>query len=109
MKKILHENIRVVLEPAVFNFQDDDSIKRDCSKIIEQIKRHVDGVEHASIEWDSQAICSYCENSWEVNVDEADPDWEVGEPVCCTKAQEEWKRTQLMDTDTCVLVNKENQ
>ena len=59
--------------------------------IVAQVKRHVDNAESVGIDYDTIEICSYCGLEWETNGDPDDPDWELGQPVCCDKAIEEWK------------------
>lgn len=59
--------------------------------VARQIERHVDDVAKVHIETEQEYVCSHCWERWEVNYDKDDSDWEVGEPVCCTLAQDEWR------------------
>lgn len=89
MSKItVKTNFRVVVEPSTRYFaglgiqRDEKSVlqERDCEGIVEQIKRHVDDVKDAYVEYDTEMRCSYCGYEWEE---------ENGIPQCCTKAQVE--------------------
>ena len=93
-KKILKENIRVEVDlgRTWFSYRETEKDQiRSAEDIIFQIKRHVDDVGRCEIIWDESTVCEYCEYELEVNEDPDDPDWALGEPVCCIKAQEEWK------------------
>lgn len=90
MKQVKTKNYRVVVEPRMYTYirryLTEEQYRRVCNEIIEQIKRHVDDVLDVQIEFDSEYTCEYCENTWEED--------ENGEPMCCGKAQEEWKSNQ---------------
>jgi hypothetical protein len=86
-KEITINNYRVVVEPVthVYGIKlSADTIKRDCQEIANQIKRHVDNIEHISVEFDTKITCSHCGYEWEVD--------ETGLPQCCTKAQVEFEQ-----------------
>lgn len=53
---------------------------------MQQIKRHVDNVTAVTFIEDSVDSCSFCAYDWEVD--------EQGIPLCCDKAQEEWRENQ---------------
>lgn len=82
------ENFRVVVDVPRHGIIDRDlnrrerSEYRDAKALLEQVNRHCDG-EGARIEYDE--VCSHCGRPWET-----DPHAD-GEPVCCDKAQEEFK------------------
>lgn len=74
-------NFRVIVEPRTRIYGIAISgVERDCHNIVEQIKRHVDDVEDAYVEHDTEVRCSHCGYEWEE---------EDGVPQCCTKAQVE--------------------
>lgn len=74
-------NFRVVVEPEtrIYGIRL-DRVERECENIVDQIKRHVDGVHSAYVEHDTEVVCSHCGYEWEE---------EDGIPQCCTKAQVE--------------------
>lgn len=91
-KKIERTNFRAVTDiPIGFGPISEKEMERDGQQIVEQIKRHVD-VESVYLKWDIKITCGLCGFPWEINDTEDDPDWPLGIPVCCTKAQEEWER-----------------
>jgi hypothetical protein len=51
-------------------------------KIRQDIRRHVDDIGSAIVEYDTVHYCSFCFREWEVDGD--------GCPTCCSKAEEEW-------------------
>ena len=87
MKIVKTENFRVVVEPPMYTVIRSDYTEKQyrsaCDEIVQQIKRHVDNVQYVSTECDSKYICEYCGYTWEED--------ETGEPMCCGKAQEEFK------------------
>jgi len=107
MKITKQFNWRVVVEPrGLGNFGiasisdyaiEPDEEKREarykamCEDIMEQIKRHIDDVGNVYLDCDTEEVCSYCRRTWEVNEDPNDPDAELGQPLCCHKAIEEWR------------------
>jgi len=104
MKKVKAENFRVVVEPrglgdfgyvrtsdsfAYPKQKDQEKEYRNrCDDIIEQIKRHVDNIRCVEMLFDSEYICEHCGCIWGED--------ENGEPVCCGKAQEEFRENMLI-------------
>lgn len=98
MAKIFKKsNFRVLVEPKRLgnygsvrtsdNFlrteqQVEKDYQRRCDEIVEQIKRHVDDVDSANVEYDSDPVCSLCGSPWEQD--------ENGMPLCCEKAEKEF-------------------
>ena len=62
-----------------------------CEEIKEQIERHVDNVGSVYVICDTEEVCEFCGLGWE-EADGLDPDEPKGIPLCCNKAQEEWKK-----------------
>lgn len=60
----------------------EDEYLRLCKDVKEAIERHVDHFGNVYIA--TEQICSYCKYLWETE--------DSGEPVCCEKAQEEFKK-----------------
>ena len=83
MKKKVCENPRVVVEPTVWIDDSFERLIRTCKSIESEIKRHVDDIEHVSIEYDTREICEFCETEWETNFE--------GMPQCCVTAIDEWE------------------
>lgn len=52
--------------------------------IAAQVRRHVDGVEHVLVRYDSHIECSLCGRDWETEAGS-------GQPVCCNAAVAEWQ------------------
>ena len=96
-KKINKENIRVEVHPVQSYLPENhinwaDDVIKDCKDIIEQIKRHIDNVNYVGVEYDTREICEFCKSEWEVNKGAgAWGDLPIDIPVCCEKAQDEWK------------------
>jgi len=110
MKTTKKSNFRVVIEPRrlgdygfasmsdrLIHGDDEQKINRlyqeRCEEIVNDIKRHVDNVKHASVEYDTNEVCSHCDREWEESQDDSDPDFPKGCPYCCNAAMEEWKKT----------------
>jgi hypothetical protein len=106
MKIIKKSNFRVVVEPrrlgdygnikisdnALYTEQRaEKEYQRRCDEIVEQIKRHVDDVASAEVDYDAEAVCSHCGRAWEQD--------ETGKPQCCTKAEKEFEesKTQVVN------------
>jgi len=62
-----------------------------CEEISKEIKRHVENVQGCGIEFDSEEVCEFCGHEWDVSLDDSDPDYPKGCPLCCQKAIDEWK------------------
>jgi hypothetical protein len=83
-------NFRVVASvDESYSFETDAAKKqlvfaKRAKELEAEIRRHCDGFAQTWIEYDSE--CSHCGLSWETE--------KTGEPVCCTKAQEEWERNR---------------
>jgi len=82
-KRVWKNDVRIEVTPKRFGFTTEDSHIADCKDMVDQIKRHVDGVDYCEVVWDTSYTCSYCGLDW-------DEDTETGEPLCCNAAQEEW-------------------
>jgi hypothetical protein len=92
MQKKVHSDYRVVVyidEPWMFKTH--RSCVAACNRVESDINRHVDGITHTEIDWDTAILCEFCDNEWDV-CEEYDPDCELGEPYCCTEAQREFYR-----------------
>ena len=104
MSKIIRqENYRVVITPSGYGYiissneeVRNSQLKGMCEDIVKDVKHHIDNIENVLIKWDTVETCSFCGGGWEVNEDENDDTWGLGEPVCCKKAQKEWKKTKTM-------------
>lgn len=80
-------NWRVVIEPDdKYRRWDERGYREACEEILAQVKRHVDDNQYARVEFDTEEACEFCKYTWETE--------ESGEPVCCGKAIEEWRKTQ---------------
>ena len=86
MKIIKKINFRIVIEPATYHVQDEKYIESTCKQIVDNVKRHVDDVSSVGYKFDTEVTCSFCGLYWET-------DKETGEPVCCTKAINEFNLT----------------
>lgn len=108
MKRTIREDFRVVVGPITPHgkLSAEDiaaSLERQCRELKWQIERHVDGIGGVSVQWSTRAECSFCKEPWEV-LSESDiaayPDMapEAGDgpglPVCCERAQAEWRAAQ---------------
>ena len=82
VKLLVRENFRIEVYPDLWIRKTDDAKIEYCNLIKREIHRHIDGVDGALVQWDTKEICEFCKSEWEVD--------ETGEPVCCTKAQDEW-------------------
>lgn len=78
---IYHDNYRLVITPDI-RFLNEAGIISVCRTIKEDIERHVDGVQYIEIE--SDELCGHCLMAPE-------PD-RTGEPTCCDKAYDDWKK-----------------
>jgi hypothetical protein len=104
MKSEIHSNHRLIVRPDVrriFPASDQDAILRILDDMATAVRRHVDCVLTASVEYDKRFICSHCGYEWETATanDLATGDYEgmvVGEPLCCDKAAAEF-RAELRD------------
>lgn len=92
MSKIVKKsNPKIVVEIATHVYGialSEETLKRDLKEAVEQIKRHVDNIRSADIEWDIEEICSHCGYGWEI-------DEETKEPVCCQKAIDEFNSQKI--------------
>jgi len=59
-----------------------------CQRIVTAVRRHIDDVADASVDWD--VVCSFCGSDWEEE-ERGDCNCPIGMPVCCEKAIEEWE------------------
>jgi len=84
-KIVTRTNFRVVAEVYEFGKPDANWSERKANSIKEQIKRHIDDIGQVYIEYDTNTTCSHCGYEWEV-----DP--ETKEPLCCSKAQQEFEQ-----------------
>ena len=85
MAKVLKQsNHRVEVFPVTWRYREDshEDMKKECRSLIDQIERHVDGYSSMDTIWDTETVCSFCGYDWEVGPGE--------EPLCCTKAADEW-------------------
>jgi len=102
MKIIRKTNFRLLVEPKslgdygsirvsdTFFNKNAESIERQymsrCKEIADQIKRHVDDVRSVDIDYDTEAVCSHCGYSWEVEED--------GTPLCCNEAVKQFQESK---------------
>lgn len=75
---------------------------RLSKELAEQIKRHCDYVESATVRVAKHPVCSFCQRDWETMREEDGPDEDMplGIPVCCGDAQEEWLAAQEPQAST---------
>lgn len=62
--------------------------KKACEDIIAGIMKHVDGLGDVILKCDTEEVCSFCENRWELEMEGSD----IGCPVCCDEAIAEWEK-----------------
>ena len=87
MNVIKRENYRVVVEPYLW-CGETEFTPRDCEHIVDQIKRHVDDISDAYVDYDTSEVCAFCGADWELlPTDCRWPDVR-GYPNCCNKAQD---------------------
>lgn len=99
MKELVRENIHIDVEPAMGFDNTEKGIIKICKGIKDQILRHIDDVAQVSITWDPCSVCSFCQYPWEVIEDLDDPECELGMPVCCLKAEEEWRKDKKIQKE----------
>jgi hypothetical protein len=111
MKITIREDFRVVVGPITPHGRLTDeqvaaSLERQCREIKWQIERHVDGLGGVSVQWTTRAECSFCGLGWEEETaegiaaypDDFGPGDGPGLPVCCERAQVEWRAAQTAVT-----------
>lgn len=85
----------VKVTPTVYSWVSSDpqkrrvSLERFCEDIVEQIKRHVDGIDEVEIAYNE--ICEFCGELWN---EEAS-----GRPRCCDEAIDEWEMLRRVFND----------
>ena len=87
MKETRYENYRVTVNVDLWlcsGANAHDNALRRCQEVCNAIKRHVDDVESAIVEFDAVEICSLCDYPWELD--------EAGVPACCDAAIAEHKK-----------------
>ena len=84
MKVTRQTNWRVVVYPTDLGNRY-PATQYDCSDIMKQIERHVDGLGHIEIQHTLEISCKYCKREWEESYDEEGP-------YCCEKAQVGWEK-----------------
>ena len=62
-KKTAMRDFRVVAWPDFIFERDEAGL---CHQLLREIKRHVDNIKNADIEYVIKDICSFCEDSWEI-------------------------------------------
>ena len=104
MKKVLHNNYRVVItprqpgdygfvsmSPRLAGYDTPEKIaqheKDTCDQIYADVKRHIDNVGYVSVEHDVVEYCSYCKCLWDSSTTEA--------PFCCEEAIDEFNSNKL--------------
>lgn len=100
-KVIKKSNFRIIVEPKRLgdygSIRTSDSFlrkpeqiekdyQRRCDDMVDQIKRHVDEVGDAYVDFDTESVCGHCGREWEID--------ETGEPVCCEDAIAEYKQSK---------------
>ena len=104
MKQEIRSNYRLLVTPdlrEVFPRGDNDATLRQLRNMAAEMRRHVDHVAEVTVQWDTRAVCSFCGYEWkEATADDLEShpddyeDWVLGEPLCCTRAAEEFRRNQ---------------
>ena len=90
MKIVRKDNVRLEVFPtqSMIRGRDPEEDYKDdvstCEYINTAIKRHVDDVRAIQTNHDEEVLCSFCESGWETN--------NIGMPLCCEEAQEEWRK-----------------
>lgn len=105
MKRTIRSNYRLEVFPdlnmmLVSDINNDAVARQTLRDMKAMILRHVDEVHRVVPKWDTHDECSFCHLTWEVLTaaeaaqDRADgyPDAAEGEPLCCSKAVEEFRR-----------------
>jgi len=69
MKKLVEENVRVVIDVDYNQFIKDPEArfkdqKNTAAWLVEEIRRHCDGHTSVNIEWDSEERCEHCDATW---------------------------------------------
>lgn len=84
-RKIQYDNHRVVVYPVapwiVYIDKEHDTYRRVCDDIAQAIRRHVDDVAAANVEWDTNPVCEYCGERWTETS-------EIYNGGCCDKDEE---------------------
>lgn len=97
MKVVTKENFRVEITPKVNGYIDvvgvcyEEIARKDCEEIASQVNRHVDNIQYVEVKFDVKEYCSFCLNDWDVSLDNDNPEWPKGMPLCCDKAINEFK------------------
>ena len=88
-RKVKKSSFRVEVMPMPMLLWHGDDLEKaeryytkECQDLEKQIKRHVDGVHEIYFVWDTEVVCEHCGHGWEED--------ELGTPLCCTQAEEEW-------------------
>ena len=69
-EKIENIRVEVTARPFIVTDRTVDSEIRACQDIVDQIHRHVDDVGAATIEMDTNYVCSHCGEPWTEESDE---------------------------------------
>lgn len=94
MKRAIRENWRVIVIPEEpwLGRKDEDTMLSLSENLVNEIKRHVDGIGDIYIDCDNRTICSHCGETWEEwEKDDEESGIVAGMPACCDKALKEWK------------------
>lgn len=98
-KVIKKSNFRVIIEPRRLGdygsvrtsdsfMRNESQIEKDyqrrCDEMVDQIKRHVDNVDNAYVDWDAEITCSHCGSDW----------IGAGGPNCCEEAIAEYNQSK---------------
>ena len=85
MKLTKQGNFRVIVIPDKPRFGvTEGNWKTRCIDIVTAIQRHIDNVERVYRE--SNTLCVFCDNLYEVETKENDPYAPKGQPLCCDEA-----------------------
>jgi len=84
-KKIEKVNHRVEIEPEIWGNDTDDKFRAACTGIVNDVKRHVDGIRSIDYFWDTKITCEHCGSTWEED------------PWCCDKARAEIDAAEAPD------------
>lgn len=108
MKITTKTNFRVVITPRDLGelggcTLSDEMVSRNieqdyqerCEEIAAQAIRHIDNVRHAAVEFDEDVACSHCCLPWHEQVEGDVSDYPLGIPLCCEKAQKEWRDKKM--------------
>ncbi len=65
-RKVQYENYRVEVEPEqpYMGTVDHRRMLEECETLRKEIRRHVDGIRSASVNYDDASVCEFCGRPW---------------------------------------------